>query len=48
MKTERHILGCCGGFERLHLWVFFAGVTPLLDDEELAMLDDIFLDSPVA
>ena len=29
MKTERHILGCYGGFERLHLWVFFAG-----DDEE--------------
>ena len=47
MKTERHI-GCCGGFKRLHLWVFFAGGIPLLNDEELAMLDDFILDFPVA
>jgi hypothetical protein len=43
MKTERHILGCYGGFERLHLWVFFAG-----DDEENAMLDAFVLDFLVA
>jgi len=47
MKTERRILGCCGGFERLHLWVFFAGVTPPLDDG-LAMCEAFLLDSPVA
>ena len=47
MRTERHIK-CCGGFERLHLWVFFAGGTPLLNDELLATLDDNVLDFLVA
>ena len=37
IKTERYTR-CCGGFERLHLWVFFAVAAPPLDDEELAML----------